>query len=251
MLKLKEEALFRKFTVIWGQKWAKSFEEDRVLRSAYKEWEVVFDRLSDEQILKAIDKCKLLYEFPPSISEFLCAGLEIPSFSSVMYSGQLRNNFFSYVLFYHYISRQEFCEDSYLAKNVYEAAKEDFLLDQNDKINSYKADFIDELQERERKELKEGWKEIFMDLMCKEGDCEHLTEEAAEQLLTEKLEKYGARVIENVLNNMTHDRIIDPIWRFNFLLKEHENRIVFMKPKSSHYSNEKSIFDYPTPIVTV
>ncbi len=220
MLKLKEEALFNKFLGIWGQKWAKSLEDARAREAAQKEWEIVFKRLTDEQVLKAIDQCKLTGEFPPSISEFLCAGLEIPSFHSIMYSDSLKNNFFCYILFAHYISKQEFMEDKYKAKDVYEALKEDLLLDQNDEINSYKEEFISELQERERKTLKEGREEQFLWFMCEGGNHEHLAKESAMEWLTETLGKYGARKVETVLKLLEREDVINPIWRFKFLLNQ-------------------------------
>lgn len=61
---------------------------------AEREWESLFDRLCDQEIINAIEDCKNLCAFPPSYSEFLAIGLSIPSFEMAK-DGVANNDFCS------------------------------------------------------------------------------------------------------------------------------------------------------------
>lgn len=68
-------------STIWLNKWTNQFiGKENIILIALKEWSEIVEKLSDDQIEKALDICKRIYDYPPSISEFLKAALDIPDF---------------------------------------------------------------------------------------------------------------------------------------------------------------------------
>lgn len=137
-LKLKSEALFSKFAAIWGQKWLKSFEDSRVYNEAVKIWAKVLSEIPQENIQFAIHKCSKLYDFPPSVAEFIAAAWDIPSFEVIKYC-ENNDSDFCYILNKRIgiintklMTNNEI--DS-LLKSQYEALKEQFLLGECKELN--------------------------------------------------------------------------------------------------------------------
>jgi len=62
--------MFLRFSLIWKDKWAKD-NDDIGTKMALWEWDTAISHLSIKNIDTAIDYCKLNFEWPPSIAEFL------------------------------------------------------------------------------------------------------------------------------------------------------------------------------------
>jgi hypothetical protein len=139
MQKLKAEGLFSKFVAIWGQKWLKPLEDDRARNDAINVWGNMLSELDDEQIVFAIDKCSRMCEFPPSISEFIAAAWDIPSFAVVKNGGN--DSLFYHILITHRLTAKtgmmtpKEVENYY--KENYEALREEFLLGTCKEVSQY------------------------------------------------------------------------------------------------------------------
>ena len=149
--RLKGKVLFNKFSAIWLQKWNKPLEDKEIYDYAQQEWQVIFDILDDEQIIFAIETCKRTCDFPPSISEFLIAGLDIPSLALARRGNN--GSLFCHILYHRRLTQKMGMmtgkEADYYFREQYEALKEEFLTDECREIEEYEQQRLRQLQQNQ------------------------------------------------------------------------------------------------------
>lgn len=86
--------MFVRFKIIWGEKWTRNFD-DETLQITLHEWHDALNGISYDAIEKAIVSCKMIFEWPPSIAEFILIcekQMGVPSVAEV-YNFALRREF--------------------------------------------------------------------------------------------------------------------------------------------------------------
>lgn len=67
--------LFARFAAIYGARWTAVYSTEDFIKLAISEWHEVIDRMSDEQVNAGLSWAKNEWEMPPSLPQFLLAGL--------------------------------------------------------------------------------------------------------------------------------------------------------------------------------
>jgi len=63
--------IFIRFEAIYTHKFKSAYHTDQVLQVAKREWAFSLQGYTDVQILSSIEKCKLAFDWPPTIAEFI------------------------------------------------------------------------------------------------------------------------------------------------------------------------------------
>ena len=75
MTELRTRKLFARFAAIYGARWTAVYSTEDFINLAVYEWHEVIDRMSDEQVNAGLSWAKNEWEMPPSLSQFMLAGL--------------------------------------------------------------------------------------------------------------------------------------------------------------------------------
>ncbi|MGH8646642.1 MAG: hypothetical protein ACREX4_20165 [Gammaproteobacteria bacterium] len=75
--KSKTERLLARLEAIYGSRWTACYNSREAVELAIAEWSEVVERMSDAQLATAVSWAKMASPWPPSIAEFLHAGLGI------------------------------------------------------------------------------------------------------------------------------------------------------------------------------
>lgn len=69
------QLLFNRLDGIYPERWAKGFKDDQAIRNWQEAWVEAFveDGISQEMIKRGLANCREMYEYPPSLPQFLKA----------------------------------------------------------------------------------------------------------------------------------------------------------------------------------
>jgi hypothetical protein len=72
-------ALFKKFELIWGEKWTRGYGDEKHMQAMMNEWQGGLANLSGTDVEYALTKLRATAEWPPTIASFIEASkLEKP-----------------------------------------------------------------------------------------------------------------------------------------------------------------------------
>lgn len=63
--------IFQHFSAIYVHKWTDQFSDAQMLKAVLREWTIGLRGLTQEQVMKGVDICRVYEAWPPSIADFI------------------------------------------------------------------------------------------------------------------------------------------------------------------------------------